>query len=100
MSNNNEDPHCCQQMSMHLSEKEVAIVYNQRFREYGIRILDGGNALQRISFCPWCGSKLPASLRDLWFARLDSLGLEPDDPRVPEEMKTDAWWRDIGKMGR
>jgi uncharacterized protein DUF6980 len=41
----------------------------------------------------WCGKDLPAGLRKAWFDILDELGLEPDDPRVPEEMKSGAWWR-------
>jgi hypothetical protein len=82
-------------MKRHLETSEVAITYNARFREYGIKILDGGTAVQRIAFCPWCGTKLPASLRQAWFDRLQSLGLEPEDTNVPTEMKSDAWWRQV-----
>ena len=34
------------------------------FREYGLLIHDGGSSFVRIQFCPWCGSRLPESLRD------------------------------------
>jgi hypothetical protein len=85
--------HCCFQMQEHLSRGEVAIVYVDHFREYGVRILDGGTSFQLMTFCPWCGCKLPPSVRDAWFEKLDELGLEPEDPAVPEEMKSDSWWR-------
>jgi hypothetical protein len=52
--------------------------------------------MQRINFCPWCGTKLPENLRDKWF---DTLLEEYDieDPfdemhKVPEEFKSDKWW--------
>jgi hypothetical protein len=37
--------------------------------------------------------RLPESRRDEWFERIESLGLEPDDERIPEELKSGAWWR-------
>jgi hypothetical protein len=40
---------------------------------------------------------LPESLRDEYFRRLwDELGLEPEDPRVPEEIRSDRWWKEAG----
>jgi hypothetical protein len=81
-------------MQEHIDQQEVPVIYNRCFREYGIRILDGGSAVQLIDFCPWCGKQLPSSLRDLWFERLRALGLEPGDSKIPDEMMTDAWWRE------
>ncbi len=92
-------PHCCPEMTSHVSNRDIPVVYNDRFREYGIQILDGGTAVQLIAFCPWCGTVLPASLRDRWFDRLFALGLEPEDPRLPEEMKSDEWWRQVEEKG-
>ena len=80
-------------MASHLKGGELPITYGARFREYGLAYRDGGTSCQLLQYCPWCGSKLPSSLRDRWFERLEELGLEPDDPGVPHEMKTDAWWR-------
>ncbi|WP_373282983.1 DUF6980 family protein [Nocardia otitidiscaviarum] len=46
-----------------------------------------------FNYCPWCGAKLPDSLRDEWFDRIFDLGLEgPEDVRIPVDMRTDAWW--------
>ncbi len=71
----------------------MAVVYEPRWREYGIRVLDGGESKQLIRFCPWCGASLPDSLRDAWFDRIEQLGLEPDDPALPGELRSDDWWK-------
>ena len=39
--------------------------YNERFDEYGLIIHDGGSSALLIQFCPWCGTKLPESKRNL-----------------------------------
>lgn len=72
---------------------DALISYSDKFREYGLFIHDGGSSSQAISFCPWCGSKLPDSLRDRWFEELAALGF--DDPwsqEIPEAFKSDAWY--------
>ena len=85
--------HCCPDMNQNLENRHNALIYIPKFREYGIRVLNGGSAFQEIQFCPWCGKKLPPSLRDEWFSRLEKLNLEPDDPKVPKELLSDAWWK-------
>ncbi|WP_413465548.1 DUF6980 family protein [Paenibacillus polymyxa] len=44
-----------------------------------------------MSFCPWCGSKLPNSKRDLWFDTLVSYN-DPAEQDIPEEFKSDKWY--------
>ena len=83
-------------MHKHVIDDDVPLVYNRRLREYGLKILDGGTAVQTIGYCPWCGKKLPPSLRDVWYKRLEQLGLEPGDPAIPEEMRNDSWWKALG----
>lgn len=86
---------CCDMMSVHL--KEETIRYFAKFREFGIPVQDGGTSKITIGFCPWCGEDLPASLRERWFETLDEMGIDYDDKvRLPEEMKTDAWWKKAG----
>jgi uncharacterized protein DUF6980 len=88
-------PHCCGAMASHIEGGEVAIVYEERFRQYGIDFRTGG--IQLIAFCPWCGIKLPKDLVDEWFGVLDGeLRLRPDDPAMPQEMQTAIWWRRRG----
>jgi hypothetical protein len=63
------------------------------FREYGLLVHDGGESIIVIEYCPWCGVRLPESLRDEWFDQLEGLGVDPDCENVPEAFLIDAWWR-------
>jgi endonuclease YncB( thermonuclease family) len=62
-------PHCCKEMvakikldcKKHLdvfSCPDVLVRFNDKLKEYGIIVHDGGNSSVLISFCPWCGKKL------------------------------------------
>jgi RHS repeat-associated protein len=89
-SDESDDMDCCEDMHDAIAQG-VAIVYIPKFREYGIRILDGGTSFKVIIFCPWCGAQLPASLRDLWLSEVERLGFEPDSVSLPSRFKTDTW---------
>lgn len=96
--------HCCIIMSGQINyvcEKhddpfdcpDYLIVYTSKFDEYGLIFHDGGSSFSEISFCPWCGSKLPDSKRDLWFDTLEQLGYDdPSNQEIPEEFKSDKWY--------
>ena len=91
---NNNQRYCCKKMASYLEEEDEIIIYIPKFREYGIPVHDGGSSKVKIHFCPWCGSKLPVSLRNTWFDELEKLGIEDwDDPRMPEKYKSDIWWK-------
>lgn len=86
--------HCCKNMESHLQSGELEFKFNPKFREYGIVITDGGQSIQTIVYCPWCGSKLPSSLRDKWFEIVcDKLGFEPGDKNIPEKYHSEEWWQ-------
>lgn len=87
---------CCSEMQFHLLAGELGLVYYRRFREFGILYRDGGSSKQSIYYCPWCGSQLPTSLRKKWFEMIESQGLEPDSPEIPQEFLTDEWWKQRG----
>jgi hypothetical protein len=87
-------PHCCEQMKASIENSEIPIRYTPKFREYGIEILDGGTSKLDLCYCPWCGTKLPESLRDDWFDRLEELGVDPFSDAVPEIFQDDRWWID------
>ncbi len=73
---------------------DALILYVDRFREYGLRVHDGGSSSVDINFCPWCGARLPGSLRTRWFDELAALGY--DDPLsqdIPAVFRTGAWHR-------
>lgn len=84
---------CCESMQINI-DGDTAIRYIPKFREYGIAICDGGSSFQVINYCPWCGKKLPKSLRNEWFDIVyDELKLDDmDDDNLPEDMKTSTWW--------
>ncbi len=98
--------HCCTEMrdalinecGMHADDPfactDLALSYSDTFDEYGIMIHDGGASVLVISYCPFCGAKLPDSRRDDWFDRLEAMGI--DDPfavELPEPYRSGAWRR-------
>ena len=97
--------HCCNQMNRQLSLKcehhpnefdcpDVLVNYNPKFDEYGLIIHDGGTATMEMFYCPWCGSKLPDSKRDLWFDVLEGLGFDnPTEQNIPSEFLSSAWFK-------
>jgi hypothetical protein len=83
----------CEQLTMAVSDADVPIVYESKVREIGLSVGDGGSAYLLLEFCPFCGSKLPPSLRDRWFDQLELSGFEPGDFDIPVDLTTDRWWR-------
>lgn len=88
--------HCCGSMERYLSSEDQVIVYNARYREYGIAVCDGGSSHIRVEYCPWCGQKLPINLRGEWFNRMDDMDIDPASKMVPKEYLTDLWWQKEG----
>jgi hypothetical protein len=68
------------------------VTYIPRFREYGLLVHDGGSSVCVIGFCPWCGTRLPESLRDAWFKRMDALGIDWPAQEPPPEYADPTWW--------
>lgn len=70
---------------------DLVIGYDEVFDEYSL-IKDGVSIA--ISFCPWCGTKLPASQRDRWFSELEGmLGKNPlsAPDKVPARYRSREW---------
>jgi len=84
--------HCCERMALAVESEEIPVSYSAKFREYGIDILDGGTSTLSIGYCPWCGTKLPDSLRDTWFDRLAELGVDPTTDVIPEIFEDCRWY--------
>lgn len=91
----NEFKHCCEALRDASEDDDSPVTFVRKLRTYGIRVLDGGTSLIAISFCPWSGDKLPASLRKEWFASLRANGIDPGVDEIPPEFQTDQWY--IGK---
>lgn len=102
---NYKGSHCCLTMDNAVDKSNCENVspcfYNPKFREYYLQATVGLGG-RRIDFCPYCGTKLPEALSDMWFDILEKeYGL--DDPswpeqkeRVPAEFNTDEWWKKRG----
>ncbi|MEV4562134.1 hypothetical protein AB0K12_00030 [Nonomuraea sp. NPDC049419] len=94
--------HCCEPMArqttrecdQHASDcPDILVEFDERFVEYGLRVHDGGSSSVLISFCPWCGTRLPESQRDRWFDALEALGVDPGDDEIPAEFQDGRWLR-------
>lgn len=97
-------PHCCKDMLREASRvcdqhpdryecPDCLVHYSPQFREYGLIIHDGGTAKLRIRFCPWCGARLPESLREEWFAVIEGRGIDPWADEIPAEFQSAVWWQ-------
>jgi hypothetical protein len=86
--------HCCDEMASALSRPDTPIDYWPNCREYVLVASDDVGDV--IPHCPWCGSKLPESLRDERFDRLEALGVNWIEDDVPHEYQSDRWWRNAG----
>ena len=69
---------CCEDMKNHIEYQcenhkdpfdcaDHQIYWDPIFDEYGLIIHDGGTSYNVIDYCPFCGKKLPASKRELYF---------------------------------
>jgi hypothetical protein len=71
---------------------DCLVGYSPKFREYGLLVHNGGSCKCHIRFCPWCGARLPESLRDEWFAEMERRGIDPWEGEIPTEFQSAAWW--------
>lgn len=94
---------CCDNMFSAIEEIKI-VDYDNVVRDYGIRFKKNkGYMVMRLTFCPWCGQKLPKGLMSKLFQVLEEeygIPLEKADidtyTNVPKEFKTDEWWKKRG----
>lgn len=96
---------CCEYLKTALADRAIPIRYQPIFREYYFEVFEYSDILgeyylpntvmQLIDFCPFCGAEVPKPLRDNWCKILRKIGhADPfDDPTIPEEFNSDAWWK-------
>jgi len=81
-----------------LNDPRVFFNYLSKYREYYINT-DEKMIVHLITHCPWCGKKLPKSLREEWFNILSTEYNinhprdEDQEQRIPKEFKSDEWWK-------
>ena len=75
---------------------DQVICYSAKLREYSISAISSPS--YTATYCSSCGVKFPTDLRDEWFDIIEGMGLDPwmDRDKIPEEFKTDAWWKNRG----
>jgi hypothetical protein len=83
---------CCDQMRRAVSSAEIPVDYEPKFREFGVRVLDGGTSVIQLKYCPWSGHRLPDSLRDRWFDELERRGIDPYGNDIPSEYSDERWY--------
>ena len=91
--------HCCPDMQYMVEEENNSIIFVPQYREYGVPIRDGGSSYLLVKFCPWCGAKLPDSLRNEFFDILEKLGIDYpcSKNKLPEAMRSEKWWQEDEK---
>jgi hypothetical protein len=83
----------CEQHSDRFDCPDCLVHYTPQFDEYGLIVHDGGASCVAISFCPWCGARLPESKRGRWHDELALLGFDdPTEQGIPERFKSEAWY--------
>lgn len=50
-----EIKYCCNTMETHVLSDEVAVTCYSSDSTFGIQVIDGGNSIIKIAYCPWCG---------------------------------------------
>jgi hypothetical protein len=99
---NYKGSHCCLSMAYAVdkenSENVSPCFYNPKFRRYYLKATQGLGG-GKINFCPYCGTKLPQELSDMWFDilekeyGLDDPGWPEQEEKIPAEFLTDEWWK-------
>lgn len=86
---------CCKEMELFLNDPRDPIEYNPVFREHFIRLNNNSNIIT-LAYCPWCGDKLPTSLRENYFDILEkehgietNLGEYKERSDIPANFRTD-----------
>lgn len=84
-----------------VNDSRVYLYYDPIKREYRLP-LKGLDAADVLYYCPWCGKELPRSLRDEYFEilekeyGLDNYDIDDNPEQIPEEFKSDEWWKNRG----
>lgn len=86
---------CCKDMRLFVTDPRDPINYNDKLREYYIDAPKTSNIIT-MEYCPWCGKKLPPSLRNRYGDLITKeYNLDPwdDTDKLPIEFKSDEWWK-------
>ena len=88
--------YCCRTLTHCINDPRIPVNYDPSRRRYSI---DGGETgTYTMNVCFWCDYKFPKNLSeefcDIFY---NELKLEDDDEdKLPEEFKSDEWWKKRG----
>ena len=94
--------HCCSKMDYVIQDERIPLKYSPVIRSYFLPFITMKGVVHPITHCPWCGKELPKSLRKEFFEILEQeYGIEANvdilkNQNIPEEFKSDAWWKKRG----
>lgn len=81
--------------------RATPLYHSKILRSYELKDLES-QIVYSMSYCPWCGSKLPEDLGDTFFdIMMEMLGedvdlLDIDTDTLPKEFQSDEWWKKRG----
>ena len=86
---------CCPQLEHALHTDNVPLIEVKKYREIGIRGLNGGTSYIDLFFCPWCSARLPSSVRSQWFEELKRRNIDPYGDCIPCEFLDERWYEQL-----
>lgn len=100
---NTKKTFCCERIEQAILSEDSPIEYVPVFREHKIRCVFNVIVCERIDFCPWCSYVFPKGLRNE-FMRIvkrdyyitDGILDIFENKDLPEEFKSDEWWKNRG----
>lgn len=92
---------CCSELKSYMNDCKMGFKYHPAQRMFTF-LLARDQGRQRISHCPWCGTRLPEQLHSLRMEILENeYGLDAPHEKeqikkTPAEFLTDEWWKKRG----
>jgi hypothetical protein len=107
---------CCEMMDLHLETYPNELIkYDPIQNSYNVRSdalhdWEPGTTYYCMDYCFWCGVKLPSFVSKLYDILEEEYGIHQSviedkdfeigiETRLPEEFKTDKWWKKRGFKG-
>ena len=85
---------CCRNMEYYMIEKNDLLYYESFTRNYSLILHnDGCGTHQEISYCPWCGAKLPKELGEEWGEILEK-EYKISEPFKNKKLVPSEFWKD------
>jgi hypothetical protein len=106
----NNNDFCCRGIKAMVNSPDCPLQYKDYIRKYILTVPKYLQSKKKniiypsfvINNCPRCGTKLPESLFEQWYDIMEKefglTGLIGQDQAhlIPEEYKTDKWWKNRG----